>query len=174
MKIYWLNADPALDLQQANLATKRLRPKNPLTREQWAKALKAEHSTLRFLSIVIHDEDCPYTVASQIVRHTKEHTQPEMSSARPDWTGHERDYRKSRWLHIKFTPIGLVRMMEDRLCSRAEKETKDWAGKVWQELRYHSDWMLRELTSVCLPTCQKLGYCRHGKCLTGNVFKDTF
>jgi hypothetical protein len=164
MKIYWLNADPALDLQQANLATKRLRPKNPLTREQWAKTLRAEHSTLRFLSIVIHDEDCPYTVASQIVRHTKEHTQPEMSSARPDWTGHERDYRKSRWLHIKFTPIGLVRMMEDRLCSRAEKETKDWAANLRYEMLRSDNWMIRVLALHCAPTCEKHGYCKNGGC----------
>jgi hypothetical protein len=164
MKIYWLNADPALDLQQANLATKRLRTRNPLTREQWVKSLKAEHSTLRFLSIVIHDEDCPYTVACQIVRHTKEHTQPEMSSARPDWTGAPRDYTKSRWLHIKFTPIGLVRMMEDRLCSRAEKETMDWATNLRDEMLRSDNWMIRELASFCAPTCVKHGFCKNGGC----------
>lgn len=164
MKIYWLNADPALDLQQANLATKRLRPRNPLTREQWVKALKAEHSTLRFLSIVIHDEACPYTVASQIVRHTKEHTQPEMSSARPDWTGKERDYTKTRWLHIKFTPIGLVRMMEDRLCSRAEKETREWATNLRYEMLRNDDWMIRILALNCAPTCVKHGFCKNGGC----------
>lgn len=167
MIIKWLNTDPSFDLKEANLSTKRLRPVNPLTLEQWVKALRAEHSTLRFLSILVHDEDCPYTVASHIVRTTKEHTQPEMSSGRPDVTGKARDYDSPRWLHIKFTPLGLIRMMEDRLCSHAEQPTREWAERLRETMANHSDWMIRAMVPFCEATCKKDYRCREGWCSRG-------
>lgn len=163
MTIKWLNSDPMQDLAEANLSTIRKHPKTKITPEKFSKLLRSEHSTLRFLSLVVHDEDCPYTVACQIVRSTKEHTQPEMSSGRPDWNGgKERDYTQSRWLHVKFTPIGLIRMMEDRLCMRAEKETREWAGRLHIKICMHNDKYIREMGNFSLPTCITKNYCREG------------
>ena len=162
--VRWLNADPCFDIKEANCATKRLHPKvTRITPAEWHKLLKAEHSTLRFLSLVVHDEDCPYTVATQIIRSTKEHTPGVMSSGRPDWTGQPRDYSKPRWLHMKFTPIGLIRMMEDRLCSRAELPTRQWAVRLLAEMKQSDDYMIQELATFCSQPCDKYRYCKNGK-----------
>jgi hypothetical protein len=167
MNIKWLNANTIIDLREANLSSIRKRPK-AYTLEQdldyWWKCLHSEHSTLRFLSLVIHDEECPFTVASQVVRHTKEHCQPVLSSARPDWNKDApRDYSQPRWIHLKFTPLGLIRMMEERLCTRAEVATTRWALTVLSALEKSDDPFLRVLAEFCSPICVKYHYCREGK-----------
>lgn len=170
MKIYWLNSDPIKDLQDANMATKGKYPTKHMTLEKFKKCLRYEHSTLRFLSLVVHDEQCPYTVACQLVRHTKDHTQPVMSSGRPDITGKERDYTSTRWLHIKFTPTGLIRMMEDRLCIGAEKQTREWAHQLLNKIINHECPYMRAIGEFCKPVCKKLKYingekyCKNGAC----------
>lgn len=170
MTIKWLNANPILDLKEANLSTVRKRPKDDkMTPERFAGLLRSEHSTLRFLSLVIHDEECPYTVACQLVRSTKEHCQPEMSSGRPDWTGAPRDYTNTRWIHIKHTPVGLIRMMEDRMCTRAESATREWCARLSGVMATHDDVYIREIGKLCNTTCRKHGYCREGRDCFGVV-----
>jgi len=164
ISIKWLNANPILDLKTANCLTKRLKPASDyMSDELFLATLKAEHSTLRFMSIMITDDNCPNTKASQIVRHTLEHTQPVMSSARPDWTGKERDYTKSRWLAVKFTPIGLIRMMEERLCTQAEQATIQWAEEIREVLLNHDDRYLALIGDLCNTICYKHGYCKLAK-----------
>ena len=170
--VRWLNADPLGDLQKANLATRRLHPVRPMTMEQWRKALRAGHSTLRFLSLEIFDDDCPYTVASHMVRGSKEHQQWEMSTARPDITGKDRDYTSSRWLIGKLTPKALIEVAHDRLCIGpkgigAEEATREWLLRVMDAMCQRNGDIL-DLAFIVLademkPTCLSyMAYCRHG------------
>lgn len=171
--IYFIT--PMIELVKANLSTVRRRPREgyDLSIEKWKSLLRSEHSTLRFLSLVVHDEECPYTVACQIVRTTKEHTQPEMSSGRPDWNdGKERDYIKPRWVHIKFTPIGLIRMMEQRMCKEAEENTRMWAATIASKMYLSNDPYIQALASFCHPICIKHHYCPHGKNCHGAVHHE--
>jgi len=165
LTIRWLNSDPIYDLKKANLTTIRKSPKdNKMDIEKFRELLLSEHSTLRFLSLEVFDDNIPYTVATQLVRHTKEHCQPEMSSGRPDWNGGKaRDYTQTRWYIEKFTPIGLIRMMESRLCTRAEDTTRDWAYKLKTEMRRGNDPYIKEIARFCRPRCIKCGYCPEGK-----------
>ena len=165
LTIRWLNATPMYDLKKANLTTVRKRPESGfISIEKWESLLMAEHSTLRFLSLEVFDDDIPYTVACQLVRHTKDHCQPEMSSGRPDWNGgKERDYRQTRWYIEKFTPIGFIRMMEQRVCNKAEKPTRDWANKLIEVIKKHEDTHIASLAKFCKPRCKKIRCCPEEK-----------
>lgn len=154
------------EIRMANCATKRKVPNlsKLLPLPTWRKWLRQGHSTLRFASVYVFDDDCPYTVACQIIRGTKEHTQGVMSSGRPDITGKTRDYTQSRWLFEKYTPKGFLEMMHDRLCTRAEAPTRYWATRVVNNILEDSDNpYLLALAEMAGPFCKTVNNCPEGK-----------
>jgi len=166
LKIWMTGLD---EVRIANAATKRKTPDmtKALRIETWKTWLRMGHSTLRFASIFVLDDDCPYTVACQIIRGSKEHTQGVMSSGRPDITGKARDYKASRWLFEKYTPTGFIAMMQDRLCTRAEPPTRLWASNVGCELSISKDPYLRVLGEMCGPRCLTVNHCPNCKTCFG-------
>jgi hypothetical protein len=158
LKVWMLGLD---EVRTANALTKRkvINLAKPLSIRTWKKWLCSGHSTLRFASVYVLDDNCPYTVACQIIRGTKEHTQGVMSSGRPDVTGKERDYTENRWLFEKYTPSGFLAMMRDRLCTRAEHRTQQWAENIRCELSISENSYLRALGEMCGPSCLTLNNC---------------
>lgn len=153
------------EVRVANCATKRKKPNlaKDLPVDMWKRWLRQGHSTLRFASVYVLDDDCPYTVACQVIRGTKEHTQGVMSSGRPDITGKARDYTQSRWLFEKYTPKGFLEMMHDRMCTRAEAATRAWAESVRSEMLLSHSPYLRELAVLSGPSCLTVNNCPEGK-----------
>ncbi len=161
LNIRWMNQDPILDLKIANLTTIRLRPKdNAMSPESFWRKLLSRHSTLRVLSLAVFDDAMDDSVAMHMVRHTRDHCQPAVSSKRPDWNGgKERDPDEQRWYFEKFTPIGLIKAMEQRTCARAEIHDQDWAARLIYKMEHGMDPYMKEIAKECKPRCEKLGWC---------------
>lgn len=136
--------------------------KEPLDKEPSTefkkKIIKAEHSPLRCLMFNIDLYDIPYYVSVHYVRHV--HAQPFVSTSRPDIDGKQppREYQKKTDLvnmRLFLNAQEIINISKVRLCTRAEKETRNLWFKVVEELRKIEP----ELANACRPQCFYRGFC---------------
>lgn len=159
MEIRILNKDPLLDYRQSAKVTLGIFLKEndwqPKDLEKfWVKQICAMHSIIRGIHFRIIDE-IPKSVASQLVRHTDGHPQPEMQSSRPDWTGKERsnDPYELRLLEIDFTPESFIKMAQKRLCKKTEERTLKVVKSWVEEMKKSDDPLIRAIARCSKPKC---------------------
>lgn len=123
----------------------------------------AEHSTIEMLSFRIFDDDCRADVAHQVVRHTKSHPRYVVQSGRPDWNnGKKRLPPDEDWRFFLsvWNPLAFMQAMRQRLCMRAQSETRHWAQVILDVMLASGDPMLEALADCCVPNCEYRG----GRC----------
>ena len=159
MKVEIVRVTSWTDVLNAARFTQRksLKSGNPST--TWKKKIiKAEHSPLRCLMFNIDFYDIPYYSMGHLVRHI--HAQPFVSTSRPDIDGN----MKPREEQKKDDPVNMrlflnaqeiINISKVRLCSKAEKETREIWRQVIEELRKIEP----ELANACKPSCFYRGFC---------------
>lgn len=160
-----MNADPVFDYRQScgiTLGMRRPKPLNIKNEEDfWLKHILANHSTMRSIRFRIIDE-AKKTVIAQLVRATKGHPQPYAEASRPDWTGKERSsdpYEEKLFGH-DHTAESFIEMAKQRLCSKAEKNTRLEMIEIVDAMKSHPEPYFRALAKLCMPYCEWYG----GRC----------
>ena len=132
-------------------------PKKQLPSEEWKKkTITAQHSILRCLQFMIYIENVPNFVHNHLVRHI--HSQPFIRTMREDLTGVSSDNITRNTPNNGCYMVNaqeLLHIMNQRLCFKASKETRETMKMVVNKL------LIVEplLADMCVPTCVKLGYC---------------
>jgi len=160
--VAWSAPDPAAIIRLANGITLGDWDYTPgwTPSKKWAeKAMLAEHSTLEWADLIIVSS-ARSDVISHIVRHTKGHPRHVVQSQRPDWTGEERKGPDSIRLYAgKWSPVSLIQMARQRLCSKAMNETREWVQELKKALEESGDTMMIELSRAMVPNCEYRGRC---------------
>ena len=159
MKVVITRATSWKEVLNAARFTQRKEPidKEPSTKFK-KKIIKAEHSPLRCLIFNIDLYDIPYFVSVHLCRHV--HAQPFVSTSRPDIDGSQppREYQKKTDLvnmRLFVNAEEILNISRKRLCTRAEKETRN----VWFEV-VSCLWQIDpELANACRPQCFYRGFC---------------
>ena len=159
MKIEITRVTSWTDVLNAARFTQRLPLKSGEPSVKWKKKIiKAEHSPLRCLMVNIDFYDIPYYVSVHLVRHV--HAQPFVSTSRPDIDRHQPSREEQR----KTDPVNMrlfinaqeiINISKERLCNKAEDQTKFIWRQVIEELRKIEP----ELANACVPSCFYRGFC---------------
>ncbi len=159
MKVVITRATSWKEVLNAARFTQRKEPidKEPSTKFK-KKIIKAEHSPLRCLIFNIDLYDIPYFVSVHLCRHV--HAQPFVSTSRPDIDGSQppREYQKKTDLvnmRLFVNAEEILNISRKRLCTRAEKETRN----VWFEVVNCLRQIDPELANACRPQCFYRGFC---------------
>ena len=120
--------------------------------------IKAEHSPLRCLMFNVDFYDIPYYVSVHLVRHV--HAQPFVSTSRPDIDGNQKpreEQLKSDLVNMRLflNAQELINISKVRLCTKAEKDTREAWKAVVKEL-YKTEPLLAK---ACVPSCIYRGFC---------------
>ena len=158
MKIEITRVTSWTDVLNAARFTQRLPLKSGEPSVKWKKKIiKAEHSPLRCLMFNIDFYDIPSYVSTHLVRHV--HTQPFVSTSRPDINGHQPSREEQR----KTDPVNMrlflnaqeiINISKVRLCTKAEAKTRSIWFKVIDELSKIEP----ELANACKPSCFYRGF----------------
>lgn len=164
LKIRTINATPQYDLQEAKLITIGKKPSSrALTRDDIIKDIISEHSFLEFIHFNIRLDETDKDSRNQLVRHTKHHPRFACQSSRPDWTGIERDNKNLiSWLG-QWNILAIIRMMNQRLCTKTEMETYKIAVKIKKMLMESDDIFQQAVGYCCVPQCIHRAGCPTGK-----------
>ena len=176
-----LNRTPKLDVVEAEKSTigvnifsdesvpfsfflKEIKISMKETEEWWRGRMIVRHSTLRAVRFRIVLSDVRSDVARQLARHTTGLIQPYVQSKRPDWTGSPRPPEPYPVLMIIDSDAeGWLHLAEQRLCSRAMKETRDTVLEIIQAMKSSEFPYLKALAALSVPRCEALG----GRCPEG-------
>ena len=159
MKIEITKVTSWTDVLNAARFTQRLPLKSGEPSVKWKKKIiKAEHSPLRCLMFNIDLYDIPYYVSVHLVRHV--HTQPFVSTSRPDIDGHQlprEEQRKADPVNMRLflNAQEIINISRVRLCNKAEAKTKIIWRQVVEELRKIEP----ELANACVPNCFYRRFC---------------
>ena len=159
MKIEITKVTSWTDVLNAARFTQRKAPRSGEPSVAWKKKIiKAEHSPLRCLMFNIDFYDIPNYVSVHFVRHI--HAQPFVSTSRPDIDGKQVPREEQK----KIDPVNMrlflnaqeiINISKVRLCSKAEKVTREVWRQVVEELRKFEP----ELAAACVPSCIYRGMC---------------
>lgn len=160
MKIEITKVTSWTDVLNAARFTQRLPLKSGEPSVKWKKKIiKAEHSPLRCLMFNIDFYDIPNYVSVHFVRHHIG-VQPFVSTSRPDIDGKQIPRKKQK----KTDPVNvrlfinaqeIINISRQRLCNKAEAETRKIWRQVIEELRKTEP----ELANACVPNCLYRGFC---------------
>jgi len=131
----------------------------------------ANHSMLRELVYAIDIEDVPNFVINHLVRHV--HAQPFVRTMREDITGVPSNEitrltpNSFRWF---ISGQELIQASNQRLCTKASKETRDVIKEVIKEVGKIDP----AIAFMCVPNCIKLAGCpEYKKCNVWSNFIDS-
>jgi hypothetical protein len=119
-------------------------------------------------------------VASHLVRHTKGHPRFVVQSMRPDWNKGEARPASSthRFFSMQATPLALMYMARQRLCTRAMKETREWMlelkRRMWEYGETYGDGtsnVAQAMSLIMVPDCIAQCGCPYGKKTCGHFDK---
>lgn len=150
------NANPTFDLKTAAYSCKGKENygSKPFDFDQWKKWLIAEHTPIETITISIILEEAEKSVVAQLVRHTDKHPRHFVQSSRPDLNdGKPRDPNALIRYTSYWNPQALILMMRKRLCSTAERKTRQTAALIKWEMMKSEDPLLRALGFCCVPNC---------------------
>lgn len=126
----------------------------------FVECFKAEHSTIENLHFWIYDLNARGDVTNQITRHTKGHPRYCVQSHRPDWNGGEKrkpsDETYGRFVSI-WSPLSFMQMCRQRLCAKAQKETREWVKDVLKAMHESQHPFFNALADCCASACQYRG-----------------
>ena len=123
------------------------------------KIIRAEHSPLRCLMFNIDLYDIPYYVAMHFRTHKLVHV-PFVSTSRPDIDGNQKPRNEQK----KDEPVNMrlfldaqeiIAISKVRLCSKAERKTRD----IWQQVIIELYKQEPILAEACKPSCIYRGIC---------------
>jgi hypothetical protein len=119
------------------------------------------HSPVRTQIFEIILEDIPTFVSVHLVRHTKQHPQPFVTSHRIDRGG---DGTEDRYTPVDMTiwanAEAILEMARLRLCHKASKETRDVMWEIVHEIARVDPYLARHMVPSCVT---QGGYCREPK-----------
>lgn len=152
----WEGENPAAVIKMANGITKGLFEYDPffIPSPKWAhRAMLQEHSTLEWAHLIIISRERS-DVCSHLVRHTKGHPRHVVESHRPDWTGKERPGSGVERLYAgSWTPLAIIQMARQRLCSKSMAETRATVERLKKALS-HGDELMQALSWAMKPECK--------------------
>lgn len=171
--VYVTTMNPMYELRDENCITVNKRASTKWIEEQYLvenwqtqkdyfkKCFLGEHSTIETLHFRVIDSSCRGDVCNQIVRATKGLPRYQVRSSRPDWTGEPRKPSDETyvWFSSIWNPLAFINMCRQRLCMKAQKETREWVQNVLQIMKNSNDPMLVALAECCVPNCEYRG-CR--------------
>src|SRR5574344_1357055 len=157
-----LSADPQYWIREACCTTEKkeaIRGKERSYEEIYdffVNQFIAKHSVVRYAPFVIKFKGLRTDICMQLIRHTKGFVQPEVSSSRPDWNnGAERlpsDKSFSDCM-LMMTPDAFMSMCNQRLCTRAMKETIEVVRDVVHARYLSQDPFFTSLALCSVPNC---------------------
>ena len=129
----------------------------------WWDAFLSEHSTLRTAQFRIVDDNMRGDIASQLLRATKGHPQPEMQSSRPDWNNGEKRKPSNEifrlFAHVH-TAESFMALCRQRLCYSTMKETREKVEEILEIMSNSDEAFFRVLAKCCVPQCiYRFGCC---------------
>lgn len=160
MKIEITKVTSWTDVLNAARFTQRLPLKSGEPSVKWKKKIiKAEHSPLRCLMFNIDFYDIPNYVSVHFVRHHIG-VQPFVSTSRPDIDGKQiprEEQKKTDPVNMRLfiNAQEIINISRQRLCNKAEDETRKIWRQVIEELRKTEP----ELANACIPNCIYHGFC---------------
>ena len=128
------------------------------------KIIRAEHSPLRCLMFNIDLYDIPYYVAMHFRTHKLVHA-PFVSTSRPDIDGNQKPRNEQK----KDEPVNMrlfldaqeiIAISKVRLCSKAERKTRD----IWQQVVNELYKQEPLLATACVPNCLYRNMCPELNC----------
>lgn len=146
-------------------------------RDYYKKCFLAEHSTIEVLEFRIVDDCARGDVINQIARATKGLPRFQVQSSRPDWnSGAKR--KPSDETYVKFSsvwnPLSFMQMARQRLCTNAQKETREWVQQAINCMQNSNEPFFNALAECCMPMCRYRGNICYelkpcGKCERGII-----
>lgn len=124
----------------------------PLTDKTFLRLLIARHSVIEEFEIWI-DAEVPERVHTHIVRHKE--IGKYIATSRPDIANNTSIQNGIRKLSLRINAKRLLEIMDQRLCEKAWKQTKDFFEEISCKLRTIDP----VLSSVLVSPCIRLGFC---------------
>jgi hypothetical protein len=152
------------DVLNAARFTKRKEPLDKEPSDNFKRdIIRAEHSPLRCLMFNIDFYDIPYYVSVHLVRHV--HSQPFVSTSRPDSNkkAAPRDEQKKADpvnMRLFLNAQEIINISKVRLCTHAEKETRN----IWQQVVNELYKQESLLATACVPSCIYRNMCPELNC----------
>ncbi len=173
IKLKILNENPIIDVKTLACTTIGKKASNKKLNETeelifWKDNFLQEHSTLRGVTFLIQDDNMRGDIASQLLRATKGHPQPEVQSSRPDWNNGEKR-KPSNETFINFahlhTAESWMAMCRQRLCYSTMKETRQKVLDIIEEMRNSDNLFFNMLADFSVPQCvYRMGCCDRRNC----------
>lgn len=127
------------------------------TTEWKRKILIAEHSPIRRSNIYVKWEQIPSYVSTHLARH-HEGIEKYIQTSREDRTDIPREERKQTdmvSMQMDFNIQGLINVMSKRLCTCADKTTREYMMDLKEEIKKYDE----DISWSLVPSCVRCGGC---------------